>query len=174
MGRKALKRRLGKKVINGSMTQDDAWNRLERPELEKRDRQARQAVKSAGSTPPSPAAVYEAGRGDEYMQSAFAPMTLPLKPTTIQKARQNAADRQYEQATRHVREFIAKASEPAAVFSPITPAVPAARQLTQSQHAALAELRREEVRVAHIPARREEVRAQILRITGDPFTSGAL
>lgn len=180
MGAKAMKRRFAKKVINGSMTVDEAWNRLDRPELEKRDRQARQAVKSAGSTRPSPPAVYEPGREAEYLQSAFAPMTLPQQqPTTIQKARQRAADRQYEQQMapmRGITELLARAGSRPATYPLVHDPVPrpVVKQLSQPERAMVAELRGELACVAHIPARREEVRARILRITGDPFTPGAV
>lgn len=178
MGNKVMKRKFGRKVIDGSMTLADAWNRLERAELEKRARRARQGRlvgKSAGSGWPAPAAEYQPGREAEYMQSAFGPLVPPLQPTTIQKARQNAADRQYEQAMGPVREFIAKASQPAAVSLAPAPAPGlVVKQLSQPERAMVAELRRQLARVAHIPARREEVHAQILRITGDPFTTGAV
>jgi hypothetical protein len=173
VGAKAMKRKLGKKVINKSMTVAEAWNRLDHAEREKRARQARRVGKSAGSTWPAAAVVYEPGREDEFMQSAFGPMVPAPQPTAIQKARQNAADRRYERNMAPVREFTAKALGPAPA-PPSAPPRPVVKQLTRPEHAAVAELRAQLARVAHDPVRREEVSARILQITGDPYTWGAV
>jgi hypothetical protein len=170
VGAKAMKRKFGKQVINGSMTVAEAWNRLDHAEREKRARQARRVGKSAGSTWSAPAVAYKPGRGDEFMQSAFGPMAPAPQPTAIQKARQNAADRRYEQAIAPVRAFTAKALGPA----PVAPPRLAVKQLTRPERAAVAELRAQLARVAHDPVRREEVSARIVQITGDPYSWGAV
>ncbi len=165
MTAKAMKRKFGKKVING-MPVADAWNRLERAEQEKRARRARQVSKSAGSTRPGQAAMYEPGRDAEFMQSAFAPMTAPPQPTSIQKARRAAFDRQYDQAIAPVREFIAKALQPAAASLSQAPGL-TVKQLTQPEWAAVTELLRQFGRAEHDPARREKIRAQIDQVMGE-------
>ena len=63
MGRKALKRKLGKRVINGTMTLAQAWDRLDHAGREAQARQVRQVGKSAGGPRPGPAGpVYRPGR----------------------------------------------------------------------------------------------------------------
>ena len=177
MGKKAIKRRrakFAKKVINGSMTVAEAWNRMDRAEQGRRARLARQVSKSAGSTRAAPATEYQPGREAEFMHSAFRPMAPPPQPTTIQKARQTAFDRQYDQAVAPIREFIAKARGSAAV--PLAPA-PApglvVKQLSQPERAMVAEFRRFAA-VTDDPFKREYYSDQIARITGETFTWGVL
>lgn len=166
MGHKALKRKMGKKVINGTMTLSAALARLEHAERAEQAARARRVSKSAGSSRPAPVPVYQPGREAEFMRSAF--QSYPERaPTVVQKAQANQAaraDRDYQDAIKPMRAAIAKMLAPSA--QPVAPPAPAAaKRLSRVECAELAELQHRYELSAANPAEREQIRNQIARIS---------
>lgn len=166
MGRKALKRKMGKKVIDGTVTLPAALARLEHADRAERAARARRVSKSAGSSLATAAPVYQPGREAEFMRSAFQPYPQAA-PTVIQKAQANQAaraEREYQDALKPMRAMIAKAMAPLA--QPEAPPAPAVvKQLTRLQCAELAELQHRYALAAANPTEREQIRNQITRIS---------
>ena len=150
MGRKALKRKLGKKVLAGKLTVGEARARLGREMAQRVQKSARPAW------PVQPAQLRPEPRyqGDEeYIRSAFRPIPRPA----VAKSRKAAAPARPTQ-----QQLLTKAlADIEGLPTSLSGARPlVVKQLSGSERAHVAELRRELERVEHNPARRERIKSE--------------
>ena len=168
MGRKALKRKLGKKVLAGKLTVGEARARLGREMAQRVQKSARPSWQPQPQPAPRPR--YQGD--DEYIMSAFrVPIPRPAVTKSQKAAAPSAPGRQQllAKALADTMRDLADLSVP----SPQAARRPMAlKQLSSVERAMLAELRQELDRVAHIPSRREALNAEIARMTG--FTPGGV
>ncbi len=159
MGRKALKRKLGKKVLAGKLTVGEARARLGREMAQRVQKSAR----PAWPVQPQPVQLRPELRyqGDEeYIRSAFRPIARPA----VAKSRKPAVPARPTQ-----QQLLTKAlADIRAADIPVRRPALVVKQLTGPERAYVAELRRELGRVEHIPARREEINSELARMTGLP------
>jgi hypothetical protein len=160
VGRKALKRKLGKKVLAGKLTVDEARARLGR-------KVTQAAYKGAWSSWPAQAPAYQPRPLDEdYIRTAFAP--LPRPPAVTQGRKQAAAAPRLAKSYADAKAaLLADARASAGVLVPrqdVRPMV--VKQLSGVERAMVAELQRELSLTGYDPVQREAISAQIARITG--------
>jgi len=152
--KKALKRKLGKKVLAGKLTVGEARARLGREMAQRVQKSARPAWPTA-----APATARPRYQGDdEFIMSAFRP--LPRPPVTKSlKAPAGPSPRQ----------LVTKARADAQAFDICNRLPPlVVKQLSSVDRAVVAELRRELELAGHVPARREQIKSDLARITGFP------
>jgi len=160
MGRKALKRKLGKKVLAGKLTVGEARARLGREMAQTAQKSARPSwpvqPQPWPAQPPEPR--YQGD--EEYIRSAFRPIARPA----VAKSRPAASPARPTQ-----QQLLTKAiADIRAAGAPVRRPPVIVKQLAGPERAYVAELRRELGRVEHIPARREEINSELARITGLP------
>jgi hypothetical protein len=170
MGRKKLRRKLGKKVLSGATTVDEARARLGRKVSQKA------AYKSAWSGWPEQPPGYEPRVPDEeYVLEAArwrpSPPALPKRKRS--PARPQVAKSYGAQLGETLAEIAAIPDEKSVLsrYGHVPPPQPAVvKQLTGPERAMVAALQRQLELAGYDPARREDISAKIARITGPTFT----
>ncbi len=157
MGRKALKRKLGKKVLAGKLTVGEARARLGREVAQRAQKSARPAWPPQPSARPVPR--YEGD--DAFIMSAFAPIPIP-RQLAAKKSRKGAVA-----AGPTPQQMLTKAHADARTFDMVNRLPPLlVKQLGDVDRAVVAEYRRELDRAAHDPAERERIKSELERMTG--------
>jgi hypothetical protein len=154
---KKLKRKLGKKVLAGELTVDEARARLGRAVV-------RKSAGTAWSTWPAQAGTMVPREPDEeyVLEAVRAQVPGPDRPSPrmVEKAR-----RRHDQDMAPFRVAVAKGLH-ASTFPALPPAPAAARQLSPAEQQIVTGLRGHLALVGHDPARREAIGDQIARLTG--------
>ncbi len=152
--KKALKRKLGKKVLAGKLTVGEARARLGREMAQRAQKSARPAWPAQPQPAPQPR--YQGD--DEYIMSAFrVPIPRPAV-TKSQKAAAPARPTQQQLLTEAIRQ---RRAADIPVRRPMV-----VKQLLGVDRAVVAELRRELELAEHKPAERERLKSEIARMTG--------
>ncbi len=152
MGRKALKRKLGKKVLAGKLTVGEARARLGREVAQR----AQKSARPAWLAQPQPAPQLRYQGDDEFIRTAFRP--LPRPPVT--KSQKTPAGPSPQQ-------MLTKARADAQAFDMCNRLPPVVvKQLDSTERAMVAELRRELALAGYDPTRREQIKSELARITG--------
>jgi hypothetical protein len=160
--KKALKRKLGKKVLAGKLTVGEARARLGREMAQRVQKSARPAWPAQPQ--PQPAPRYQ--DDDDYIRAAFRPLPRP----SVIKARKPAGGAGPDpQVLRRLAQNICDPSWlPASFVGP--PMM--LKQLSGPERAMVAELRRELDLAGHDPVRREHIRSQLADL--ERFTPGGV
>jgi hypothetical protein len=167
VGRKALKRKLARRVLSGKLTVGEARARLGRDVAQK------SATGAAWSTWPQPAPAYEPSMSaDDYVASAFRAIPRPGPPAVVKSRRQAAV------SARAADALTARKTAEARMLDSMTagrhrsaydPPPPAAKPLTGVERATVAALQRQRDIVGYDPEQREAVTRLIESITGGPL-----
>jgi hypothetical protein len=131
MGRKALKRKLGKRVLSGKLTVDEARARLGRATVQK-------SAWSTWPAQPRPRPVPRYQGDDQYLRDAFAPIPVP-RSASVKKTRKAAAA-----AGPSPQQLLAKVHADARTFDMVNRLPPLiVKQLGDVDRAVVAEYRRQ-------------------------------
>lgn len=155
--KKALKRKLGKKVLAGKLTVTEARARLGR-ETAQRAQRVQKSAAPAWPVQPAPAPRYQGD--DAYIMSAFAPIPRPA----VTKSRKAVAP-----PGPGPQQLLTKARADARAWDLCNrlPS-PLVKQLSTVDRAMAAQLQRELQITGHDPAQRERAKSDLAQVLGLP------
>jgi hypothetical protein len=159
--KKALKRKLGKKVLAGKITAGEARARLGR-EMAQKSAQPSWPVQPQSAPRPR----YQGD--DEFIRSAFAPIPRPAV-TKSRKAAAPARPSQQQLLAKALADTMRDLADLSVPSSQAARPPMALKQLSGVERAVVAEYRRELELAEHKPAERERIKTEISRMTGFPY-----